>query len=70
MYSTCSIFPRENAEQIRSFLSKHHDAKEIPIGINIGLDAQPGRQILPGMAQMDGFYYAKLRKLASSVNSD
>jgi len=52
LYATCSILPEENQQQIDQFLSRTPDAK--PDGIM--------RQILPGEAQMDGFYYARLVK--------
>ncbi len=57
VYATCSITPQENSEQVKAFLSRTTDAELI------GSDAeQPGRQILPGEHDMDGFYYAVIRK--------
>ena len=52
LYSTCSILKAENTEQIASFLERHSNAV-----------LEKERQILPGEQQMDGFYYAKLKKL-------
>ncbi|MCW8331457.1 16S rRNA (cytosine(967)-C(5))-methyltransferase RsmB [Photobacterium sp. SDRW27] len=57
VYATCSITPQENSEQVKAFLSRTADAELIGSDI-----AQPGRQILPGEHDMDGFYYAVLRK--------
>ena len=62
VYATCSIFPEENAAVLQAFLSKHPDAKEEKLEINWGIPCEVGRQILPGMSEMDGFYYARLRK--------
>lgn len=62
VYATCSILPAENTEQIAYFLSQQPDAKEWPIEADWGIPQPHGRQILPGQHQMDGFYYARLRK--------
>ncbi|NMH60603.1 16S rRNA (cytosine(967)-C(5))-methyltransferase RsmB [Alteromonas ponticola] len=64
LYATCSILPQENREQISRFLASHNDAKLEPINDNETITL-PGRQILPGEQQMDGFYYARLVKSAS-----
>ncbi|MCQ1058818.1 16S rRNA (cytosine(967)-C(5))-methyltransferase RsmB [Photobacterium sp. DNB23_23_1] len=57
VYATCSITPQENSEQVKAFLERTTDAELI------GSDRQqPGRQILPGEQDMDGFYYAVMRK--------
>ena len=62
VYATCSIFPTENQEQIKRFLHQHSDAHEVPITTIWGRDMLPGRQILPGVDTMDGFYYAVVQK--------
>ncbi|MCW8108848.1 16S rRNA (cytosine(967)-C(5))-methyltransferase RsmB [Alteromonas ponticola] len=64
LYATCSILPQENVRQIAGFLASHSDAKLDPI-LNNETNDLPGRQILPGEGQMDGFYYARLIKSAS-----
>ena len=64
VYSTCSILKRENDLQIQQFLQLHSDATvEIP-AVEWGSIESTGRQIMPGEAQMDGFFYAVLRKSA------
>jgi len=60
VYATCSILPEENELQIKAFLDRQNDAEIIEIPNVKGL----GRQIFPGEEGMDGFYYAKIQKLA------
>ncbi len=55
LYATCSVFEQENQQQIKAFLSSHHDARALP---------PPGvkeQQLIP-CDQHDGFYYALLQK--------
>lgn len=61
LYATCSILPEENSQQIQTFLSKHTDAKQVPVDNSETFDTLD-RQIFPGENGMDGFYYAKLLK--------
>jgi 16S rRNA (cytosine967-C5)-methyltransferase len=64
LYSTCSIIPGENDTQITRFLARHTDASERRLEARWGRARSAGRQILPGEDGMDGFYYARLDKLA------
>jgi 16S rRNA (cytosine967-C5)-methyltransferase len=64
LYVTCSILKCENSQQIRYFLAQHADAIAQTPAVEWGLGEPFGRQILPGEAQMDGFFYAVLRKSA------
>lgn len=59
VYATCSITPQENKEQVKAFLARTSDAKLQGSDVD-----NPGRQILPGEEDMDGFYYAILTKNA------
>jgi 16S rRNA (cytosine967-C5)-methyltransferase len=62
VYATCSVLQRENHLQIERFLEEHIDAvSEVP-AVEWGMTGSYGRQILPGEARMDGFFYAVLRK--------
>ncbi len=64
VYVTCSILERENNLQIQQFLERHADVEvEVP-ALDWGISQACGRQILPGEANMDGFFYAVLRKSA------
>ena len=62
LYATCSVLRQENDQVIAAFLAAHPDAKEQPINACWGRALAHGRQILPGEAGMDGFYYALLIK--------
>ncbi len=62
LYATCSIFPDENVQVLKQFLTLHPEAKEEKIHVSWGRECEIGRQILPGMHNMDGFYYGCLRK--------
>ena len=64
LYSTCSILRRENAGQVAAFLARRPDAAIVPIEADWGRDTEPGRQILPGEQDMDGFFYACLQRSA------
>jgi 16S rRNA (cytosine967-C5)-methyltransferase len=56
LYATCSIFPEENAQQIRSFLARHADASLLALPPELGEG-----QLLPD-DDHDGFYYALLQR--------
>ena len=62
LYSTCSVLKAENSNQIQSFMKRNPDAEIIGIENDWGQESQYGRQILPGELEMDGFFYARLRK--------
>ena len=62
LYVTCSVLAEENHRQIESFLSRYPAASEENIDTKWGRPLAVGRQILPGDADMDGFYYARLSR--------
>lgn len=68
LYATCSIIHTENDEQIRRFLTRHQDARADALDAGWGRPVAPGRQILPGENDMDGFYYVRLRRAAGGVD--
>tara|TARA_Y100000389_G_scaffold205039_1_gene262333 strand:- start:38690 stop:40018 length:1329 start_codon:yes stop_codon:yes gene_type:complete len=68
LYATCSIFSKENDEVISVFLSNHDDALENKLLPNnnirdLMIKKEYGFQILPGLLDLDGFYYAALKKI-------
>ena len=62
LYVTCSVLASENQHQIQNFVDVQADAKEQKILADWGMPCTAGRQILTGSDNMDGFYYACLRK--------
>ncbi|MCP8900528.1 16S rRNA (cytosine(967)-C(5))-methyltransferase RsmB [Gilvimarinus xylanilyticus] len=64
LYATCSALPAENSEQVERFLQTTDNAVELPIDAAWGSAQPAGRQLLPQREGHDGFYYAKIRKIA------
>jgi 16S rRNA (cytosine967-C5)-methyltransferase len=67
LYATCSVIAAENEAVVGRFLKDHGDAFENDVLPNNNIrDLMRrrvcGYQILPGTADMDGFYYACLEK--------
>jgi 16S rRNA (cytosine967-C5)-methyltransferase len=60
VYATCSVLEREGARQVARFLLRTPDAVALPVAVPWGRPRGVGRQILPGEAAMDGFFYASL----------
>lgn len=66
LYATCSVLPQENSDNIDKFLARTPGARELDITGPFGLKQAHGRQLLPQDGGHDGFYYAKLIKIAAS----
>lgn len=66
LYATCAINRRENQQVVADFVADHSSVNvEIAaIAADWGRSSGWGRQILPGEAAMDGFFYACLHKHA------
>lgn len=67
LYATCSVLARENDDVLGAFLRDQEDATEKDLLPNNNIrDLMQrkacGYQILPGTADLDGFYYACLHK--------
>ena len=65
VYATCSVLPEENSANIDAFLARTPGARELDIAGDFGLKTAHGRQLLPQPDGHDGFYYAKLMKIAA-----
>ena len=70
LYATCSTLAAENDEVVADFLASHDDAAEDDVLPNNNIRdlmrrKACGYQVLPGMAGLDGFYYACLEKKVS-----
>jgi 16S rRNA (cytosine967-C5)-methyltransferase len=66
LYATCSVLPAENSDTIAAFLARTPGARELDIAGTFGLKPTHGRQLLPQIDGHDGFYYAKLIKIAAT----
>ena len=66
LYATCSTLPTENTEVIEAFLARTPGARELDIAGPFGLKQPHGRQLLAQQDGHDGFYYAKLIKIAAA----
>ena len=67
VYATCTLTRSENRDVISAFLKRTADARSVPVEDwrdwpGLGEADEFGRQILPGEAGADGFYYAALTK--------
>ena len=66
LYATCSSLPTENTEVIEAFLARTPGARELDLATQAGLRQPHGRQLLAQEGGHDGFYYAKLIKIAAT----
>jgi 16S rRNA (cytosine967-C5)-methyltransferase len=62
LYVTCSLLPVENALQLDAFLQRHADAAVVELPAIPGIRSGGGVQLLPGIDDTDGFFYAALEK--------
>lgn len=68
VYSTCTIEPEENEEQIKQFLQSHRDFEVtditsfLPEGLQVESAEKGYIQLYPNIHGMDGFFIARLRK--------
>ena len=65
LYATCSILRCENDVQIAAFLARTPGAILEPLDARFGHDTGHGHQRLPGEDGMDGFFYARLRRVVA-----
>lgn len=69
LYATCSILQQENENQIEWFLSQQNAAIELKTETSIKcMTRKHGIQLLPGVSNTDGFYYALLKKITDDQN--
>ncbi len=66
LYATCSTLPTENTEVIAAFLERTPGARELDLATAAGIKQPHGRQLLAQQGGHDGFYYAKLIKIAAA----
>lgn len=68
VYSTCSMLPEENAQQIQRFLERHSAFEIAPLPAGVGADFRAlygayGLQLLPHRDGVEGFFIARLRRV-------
>ncbi|QLD34084.1 16S rRNA (cytosine(967)-C(5))-methyltransferase RsmB [Mannheimia varigena] len=63
LYATCSVLPEENSEQIQRFVQTMPNAKLVEMDFNGEKVLE--KQFFPQHNGGDGFFYAKLQKVAS-----
>ena len=66
LYATCSTLPTENTEVIEAFLARTSGARELDLATTAGIRQPHGRQLLAQEGGHDGFYYAKMIKIAAA----
>lgn len=69
LYVTCSVLAAENENVAAAFIKRHDDARECEVLHDYNVrdlmrGKTCGQQVLPGTADMDGFYYASLMKVS------
>ncbi|MEO5341145.1 MAG: 16S rRNA (cytosine(967)-C(5))-methyltransferase RsmB [Magnetococcus sp. MYC-9] len=65
VYATCSLEPEENQQQIEGFLQHHPHWQRLPIAEEgVPVTRQGDFQTEPGEQGMDGFYAARLQRMA------
>lgn len=62
LYATCSILPEENHLQIEQFLQNHPDAEAVEMDFHG--EKVTEKQFFPQPNGGDGFFYAKIKKVA------
>lgn len=72
LYSTCSILPAENEEQVATALARHRDCEIVPIALEGDWETLPcgieGALVVCPSREFEGFFMAKMRKSAKPGN--
>jgi 16S rRNA (cytosine967-C5)-methyltransferase len=67
VYSTCSILPEENHQQVEDFLARHPEYQLVALPSAMPAEirekqGENGLQLLPHRDQVEGFFIAKMRR--------
>ena len=68
VYSTCSILPQENVQQVRAFLERHPEYAVFPMGAELpeklaAHETAEGLQMLAHRDGTDGFFVCRMRRV-------
>ena len=68
VYSTCSILPQENAQQVRAFLERHPEYEVFPMGAELpealaAHETAEGLQMFAHRDGTDGFFVCRMRRV-------
>ena len=68
VYSTCSILPGENEQQVRAFLARHPEYEVMPMGEELprvlaAYEGEYGLQMFAHRDGTDGFYVCRMRRV-------
>ena len=68
VYSTCSILPQENAQQVRAFLESHPEYEVFPMGAELpealaAHETAEGLQMFAHRDGTDGFFVCRMRRV-------
>ncbi len=69
VYSTCSVLPEENVQQVEAFLARHPEFSIVPLPDSIPERfrenyGEYGLQLLPGVDPVEGFFIARMVRSA------
>ncbi len=67
LYATCSIFAGENDARLLDLFRERSDAMPLPIEVPGATATRAGVQLLPGVRDGDGFYYAAAVRAATGA---
>ena len=62
VYSTCTVLPRENRENVERFLSEHKDFEAVDFRVGELRSAGGMLSLSPDIDGTDGFFVAKMRR--------
>ncbi len=69
LYSTCTLSPDENEENVRRFLAENGDFSPLDFSFGGGLESEGGMlTLLPHKHGTDGFFMAKLGRIKTKKN--
>lgn len=64
LYSTCTVLPEENEEQVRGFLSRHPEFEICDFELECGLRSNGGcLSLYPDLHGTDGFFISKMKRV-------